>query len=172
MDIDALKEGVTPLMVACKNGHIKAARLLLERGARLDLKPGYGQQLMYDSCKSGHADIARLLTERGTKADPVDENGRTPLFTACLNGDLKAARVFLDLGAQINRRNKKGNTPLWKACHAGHVDGTGQTDPSRFCATSPCPVPLMFTNTSPFFGLFRSFRSFRSSFTLLRTTTF
>jgi len=122
VEIDALKEGVTPLMVACAHGQVDAARFLLERGARLDLKPGYGQQLMYDSCKSGHAGIAQLLTERGTKADPVDENGRTPLFTACLNGDLKAARVFLDLGAQINRRSKKGNTPLWKACHGGHVD--------------------------------------------------
>ena len=34
-EVDAKKDGATPLLVACEHGHVDAARLLLERGAAL-----------------------------------------------------------------------------------------------------------------------------------------
>ena len=48
----------TPLLTACFDGDVDAARLLLDRGADV-------HRLLFIACQQGHVDVARLLLERG-----------------------------------------------------------------------------------------------------------
>ena len=44
--VDAAKDGATPLFIACQNGHVDAARLLLDNGADVNRAKNYGRTLL------------------------------------------------------------------------------------------------------------------------------
>ena len=84
---DSDDELVTALHVASRNGYTDMTRLLLEKGADVDLGDCYGHTPLFFACEHGHADVVRLLLEAG--ADPAireTENNETPeerLRTSC-----------------------------------------------------------------------------------------
>ena len=53
----------TPLLTACFNGDVEAARLALDRGA--DVNRADILNALFIACQEGHVDVARLLLERG-----------------------------------------------------------------------------------------------------------
>ena len=78
------EDGWTPLYVACQNGHVDAARLLLEKGAEVDQgAERTGGRRCTSPASSGHVDAARLLLEKGAEVDRAAEDGATPLWAAC-----------------------------------------------------------------------------------------
>ena len=62
----ANEDGVTPLFVACQQGHVDVARLLLDNGAEVDRN---GATPLFVACQNGHVDAARLLLEHGWTRD-------------------------------------------------------------------------------------------------------
>ena len=73
----------TPLFIACQEGHVEAARLLLEKGADVNRPTEKGWTPLFIACWKGHVDAARLLLEKGADVDRADEERRTPLWIAC-----------------------------------------------------------------------------------------
>ena len=55
--------GNTPLLTACFNGDVDAARLALDRGT--DVNRADILNALFVACQEGHVDVARLLLERG-----------------------------------------------------------------------------------------------------------
>ena len=53
----------TPLLTACFNGDVDAARLALDRGT--DVNRADILNALFVACQEGHVDVARLLLERG-----------------------------------------------------------------------------------------------------------
>ena len=53
-----------PLHIACGNGHVDAARLLLDKGAEVDRANQNGTTPLYVACQQGHVDLARLLLDK------------------------------------------------------------------------------------------------------------
>ena len=53
----------TPLLTACFNGDVDAARRALDRGA--DVSRATTTHALFIACERGHVDVARLLLERG-----------------------------------------------------------------------------------------------------------
>ena len=87
--------GNTPLVTACFDGDVAAARLALDRGADVNRANEDGLTPLFIACQQGHVDVARLLLDNGAE---VDRNGATPLFVACQNGHVDAARLLLEHG--------------------------------------------------------------------------
>merc|ERR1711965_913853 len=116
------KLSFSPLYIACKNGHVDVARLLLEKGAEVNWANKNGQTPLHIVCLQGHVDAARLLLDNGAEVDRAINNGATPLHIVCLQGHVDAARLLLEKGAEVDRANKWGQTPLFVACWKGHVD--------------------------------------------------
>jgi len=110
------KDGNTPLYLAVWNGHVEAARLLLERGANPNV---LGEPWSVLTCATviGNVELVRLLLEHG-----ADVNGRVmadgshekyfPLLMACNRHRLEAGRVLLGHGADVNLADNTGYTPL------------------------------------------------------------
>ena len=126
---EADEHGRTPLWKACYEGHVDAARLLLEKGAEVDKANEWGGTPLYAACWKGHVDAARLLLDKGAEVDRANKYLNkfcvTPLHIACQNGHVEAVRLLLDNGAavdRVDRADKYGVTPLYIACDDGHVD--------------------------------------------------
>ncbi len=86
--------GKTPLSYAARAGHLDVARLLIERGANLELADGNGVTPLL--CAIVNASVFR-----------VSRTGRSD--------HLLLAHALLDAGANVNTMDWYGQTPLWAA---------------------------------------------------------
>ena len=97
--------------IACRDGHRDVAKLLLDRGVKLE--PG----AFIRACADGHCDVVELLLDHG--ADPNETAGEsTPLTTACHRDHLHVARLLLDRGATLRQPDdRRRTTPaLYDVC--------------------------------------------------------
>ena len=117
------------LFIACGEGQVDAARLLLDKGADVNRADYHGSTPLHLACAAGHLDVARLLLEKGAEVDRATESGYTPLYAACTHGRVGVARLLLDKGADVNKADKDGTTPLHIVCRNGNV------------ALAPPPIP-------------------------------
>lgn len=85
--------GVTPLFFAARNGHTEVVRLLVERGAQVNVTDTfYKSTALGWAAGSGHADVVRLLLEKGaTGADQA-------LTSAVAAGHASTVQAILDKG--------------------------------------------------------------------------
>ena len=117
-------DGMAPLHLACRHGHLLLATLLLDRGSRaIDEQCCYYGTPLHLACRHGHLSLATLLLDRGCRA--IDEHCRyhgTPLHLACLNGHLSLALLLLDRGCRaIDVKSPYFGTPLQLSCRYGHL---------------------------------------------------
>ena len=71
---------ISPLWVACKNGHKSAAQILLQKGAKVNKRDSRGTSPISVACENGHRRIVQLLLEYNAE---VNERDR---LAACKNG--------------------------------------------------------------------------------------
>jgi len=124
----------TPLIVACQNHQVEAARTLLALGASANEIDGDGMPALHwavfaerpdeihiyrdlakphDTVFRAHADAptVKLLVGAGAKLDALDADGNTALHHAVLMDAEAAAKVLLAAGAKRTVKNKDGKTP-------------------------------------------------------------
>ncbi len=64
-DPAANNEGLTPLIAASRNGHIKVVRLLLDAGAEAALPNSWGVTPLHVASNNGYVEVVKLLLEKG-----------------------------------------------------------------------------------------------------------
>ena len=69
------RPGRTPLLVACLQGHVDAARLLLDNGAEVDPATKKGTTPLAIAEERGHSSIVALLEARMMEAEPWAPQG-------------------------------------------------------------------------------------------------
>ena len=112
----------SPLMMASGWGHTDIVKLLLERGAQIDLQNYAGQiALMWASIR-GHTDIVKVLLERGAQVDFLDNDGSTALMWASGSGHTEIVKLLLEHGAQLDLQNYAGQTALMWASIGEHTE--------------------------------------------------
>ena len=112
-EVDAKKDGATPLFVACEGGHVDAVRLLLDKGSEIDRTSTWnkteGVTSLMVATFGSHINVMRLLLERDADLEAITEaNGDTALLVACAFGRVDAARLLLERGADVTRAAKAG----------------------------------------------------------------
>jgi uncharacterized protein len=73
---------MTPLMYAAREGHLDAAKALLDAGADVNELEKSAISPLFMAISNNHIDMAHLLIDRGANINAVDWYGRTPLFAA------------------------------------------------------------------------------------------
>ena len=125
---------------ACEKGKVDAARLLLDKGAKVNRADEYGRTPLYIACQQGHVDAARLLLERGAafkddgsafcEGDTVEARYQGQKYYPgkisrdCGEGKYDIAYDDGDKEEGVDARliRKQTLSPLYAACEKGHVD--------------------------------------------------
>ena len=71
--------GLSPLIVACTNGHYEIAKVLIDHGANINQKKWNGQTSLMSASKGGHTGIVKLLLDHQADIHSQDNNGWTAL---------------------------------------------------------------------------------------------
>ncbi|MEW6322660.1 MAG: ankyrin repeat domain-containing protein [Acidobacteriota bacterium] len=148
-ELVAYQGGLSPLLFAARQGHIDAARVLLDAGADVNQVSGGDQTSpLLIAIMNGHFDLAKLLIERGADVNAAAHNGATPLY-ATLNvqwapkalypqpraylqqtlSHLDMLEILLAAGADPNARLKK---KVWYSGYNFDLSGVDEIGATPF----------------------------------------
>jgi len=125
VDAQMMVSDATPLHIVCEQGHLAAAKVLLEWKANCNARNQRGETPLHAAlehvkgnflraffCARTSAAITALLLSHGAAADARNHTGDTPLHKAAMLGCGEVAEILLTHGADPNPVNDKGLTPL------------------------------------------------------------
>jgi ankyrin repeat protein len=119
-------DGLTPLLVASKEGKAKIVSILLKTNAVLGLEcqDKQGQTPLFLAAWNGRDAVVDLLIEAGAYHLPLNVNGVGPLWAASERGHLNIVRKFLALGVgdTLELGDIHDQTALFQACWQGHTE--------------------------------------------------
>jgi ankyrin repeat protein len=106
---------------AANNGHETMLRLLLEKGADLNIeeKDGRGRTPLEWAAVNGHEAVVKLLLEKVADTNVKDGCGRTALWWAAENGHEATVKLLLDKGDDTNIGD--GRALLVRTVENGHA---------------------------------------------------
>ena len=106
-------EGVSPLGAAAEQGELEIARLLLDRGADVNMADGWCISPLTAAAEHGNTEIVKLLVKRGARVND-SPGGSYALWRACVEDKVDSVITLLDAGANPNTTMNDGE-PLIKA---------------------------------------------------------
>ena len=98
---NATEYGITPLHLACQEGNLDCAKLLI--GCNLDSiqqKASDGITPIFLAAQNGHIEIVKYLLSYGVNVDVVTQNG-TVLHLAVMSGNQECLEALLKYGADV-----------------------------------------------------------------------
>lgn len=124
IDVRELTYGQTPLMYACRAGHVEVVRELLRRGANVNEISGRGRTALFEAVESNQEDAVELLLLQDSltiNALDAKQSNRTALMLAADLGfsntlDLLLGHADID----VNLQDVFGHTALSLATKKGH----------------------------------------------------
>jgi ankyrin repeat protein len=108
------RDGFTALHLASFFGQEDAAKLLVERGAEVNLvarNENIHVTPLHSAAAGSHAEIVKLLLEHGADPNAAQDGGFTPLHSAAQNDDRESVEALLEAGADPTVTNDEGKTP-------------------------------------------------------------
>ena len=107
-------DGFTPLGLAVFFGQPEAVKILLERGADVNLASRESMKVtpLASASAARQLEIARMLIEHGADVNARAAGDFTPLHEAAASGKIDFAQLLLDHGADPNAKASDGKTPL------------------------------------------------------------
>ena len=127
--VEAKTDGATPLIMACRNGHLGIVEYLVEKcqadveqvgSVRFDGETIDGAPPLWCAAAAGHMNIVRLLVRHGAGVNKTTSTNSTPLRAACFDGHLDIVQYLVDNDADLEIANRHGHTCLMISCYKGH----------------------------------------------------
>ncbi|KFM62614.1 Protein fem-1-like protein, partial [Stegodyphus mimosarum] len=127
--VSSYTSGATPLIMACRNGHMDIAIFLLEKcqadieqvgSVTFDGETIDGAPPLWCAAAAGHLNMVKTLISLNASVNSTTKTNSTPLRAACFDGHFQIARYLIEHGADIEIANKHGHTCLMIACYKGH----------------------------------------------------
>jgi len=112
----------TALTLASYRGHTEIVKLLVEKGAALDILANDGMTALIIAVAYGYTEIVKLLVEKGAALDILAKDGNTALILASTFGMTKIVKLLVEKGAALDIQSKFGNTALMIASSLGYTE--------------------------------------------------
>jgi ankyrin repeat protein len=148
-ELVAAQGGLTPLLLAAREGHVESVQALLTAGADVNqASAGDGTNPLLIATINGHFDLARLLIETGANPQAASENNVTPLYAA-LNCEWAPKALYPQPRAQVNQKttyielmkalldkgadpNVRLNKKVWYSGYSFDLSGVDETGATPF----------------------------------------
>ena len=113
LDVNLGNEGGRTLLhAAASRAHVRAMEVLIQHGARLDVRARYGNTPLHDMLRyddfrddnDDHISFLKNLLTNGLDANLGNEGGRTLLHAAAGRAHVRAAEVLIQHGARLDAR--------------------------------------------------------------------
>jgi len=125
IDINARSEsdGRTVLINAAARGDLNVVKLLLERGADVNVADNGGYTALHHAIEARYDDVSELLLNH-PKLDPNARglNGVTTLMSYVWRERKDAVQKLLDRGADVNAQDNDGDAALHGAAQNGNIE--------------------------------------------------
>jgi ankyrin repeat protein len=112
---------ICPVEIACIDNKLELLRLLIKRGADIDIIDGEGIPPLHRACDYNYIEIVRELLDNGVDVNRTDycACNNTAIHSACKrkNINIEMIQLLLERGADINRTDDQKNTPLMLLCY-------------------------------------------------------
>jgi ankyrin repeat protein len=103
---------VLPIIEAVEKLDAPRVELLLQYGARTDVRLENNATLLHLAVDRGDVDLALLFLRYGSNPNMADSSGRTPIFSAAAQSDSEMFQLLLEFGADFNRYDLQNITPF------------------------------------------------------------
>jgi ankyrin repeat protein len=115
------KAQYTGLLAAAARGDSAEIERLVARGAKVDVRDGYGRTPLHVAAYGRHADAMRALVKAGANPNALEHDRYDIVTIAAVADDLPTLKVALALGASAkNVTSRYDGTALIAAAHLGH----------------------------------------------------
>ncbi len=121
----ASSEGIMPILTAVGEHHFKAAKRLLEAGAKVNVRTDHGYWLLLAAVHASTSrtaiglradaegvELIQAMLAAGANVNVQDLSGMTPLMLAADRSAGELVSIFLKAGADVRLKNNKGQTAL------------------------------------------------------------
>jgi len=108
----------TPLHTSAAYGQVGIVKLLLKKGADVNIRNDGGETPLHYATGCGQVEVMKVLLENGAKVSEKGTACGTPLQWAAENGRIREAKLLLDSGADIDQKGANGYTALSTAVAA------------------------------------------------------
>lgn len=107
------EEGITPLLLAIKQGRRDVVELLLNHGADIHHAGNDGVTPLFLAIRERRSDLVALLLDKGADVNERGAiSGVTPLHVGAYAGDPEILRLLLRHGANKHARMTSGELPV------------------------------------------------------------
>ena len=129
--VNEIIDGATPLIAACRNGHLPVVVYLVEScyadieqvgTVQFDNENIEGAPPLWCAAAAGHLEIVEYLVRVGAQVNKTTCSRSTPLRAACFDGHLRIVKFLIENDADIEQANKHGHTCLMIACFKTHMN--------------------------------------------------
>lgn len=121
-DVNFKMYGKAPLYRASTNGYIEIVKLLIDKGADINIKNDDDRTPLYQASIWDYKEIAEILIDKGADINVKDKNGETPLFGATFSCKDETAKILIIKGADVHCKGRSDKTPLHNACRYHHKE--------------------------------------------------
>ena len=105
-------QGAIALSAAVAQNHVEVVRLLLDRGADVNVANNDGETPLHCASRLSYTDMVMLLLAEGADVNVANNDGSTPLHPHQAQELLiDAVRLLLDRGADVNVAGNDGQSP-------------------------------------------------------------
>jgi hypothetical protein len=117
-------DGLTPLVLAIKAGHLETAACLVRHGADVNTRCKYGKTPLHHAIRAGCADLVDWLLNQGAAIH--DKEWQVTFLpsvsVAAESGQIEVLKRLLQRGADIEAEDNDNATPIFLAAQHGRLD--------------------------------------------------
>jgi len=111
-DVNAQGPNAGALHMAAFNGYVNIVKLLVKRGADIELASAQGFTALHLAASNGRGKVVRALLKANANPNSVTPEGGTPLHVAVASGHADAARSLIKGGADLSIKDGNGRVAL------------------------------------------------------------